>query len=291
MSEPKANSVFTLGITVVADREVGSEARGGNENINRLSQRRVRPKTWTCQQCCEKAAWLAFAVGLTLLAGLTPRAFGAPRSAPRGDTTRTEAARMASTRPNKDGRPTIVLRIYNLVHLPPRPLMAAERKAGWILAAAGLEDRWLDCSLTAAEVAQYPHCGQPMPPQSLVFYIVSDRMASGLPAHTDTLGWALACPREALDCFAYIFYDRIQSWVGQSGKVTPYEILGRTIAHEVGHLLLGPNSHSLSGIMRAAWNPEDLAYQTGASLSSFLFTFDQAKKLRTEVTTRTAAQE
>jgi len=31
-------------------------------------------------------------------------------------------------------------------------------------------------------------------------------------------------------------------------------LLGRVTAHEIGHLLLGTNSHTLAGIMRAKWN-------------------------------------
>ena len=31
-------------------------------------------------------------------------------------------------------------------------------------------------------------------------------------------------------------------------------LLGRAMAHEIGHLLLGANSHSLNGIMRGHWS-------------------------------------
>jgi hypothetical protein len=35
--------------------------------------------------------------------------------------------------------------------------------------------------------------------------------------------------------------------------------LGRALAHELGHYLLGRREHSMSGVMRAAFRPEDLA--------------------------------
>ena len=35
------------------------------------------------------------------------------------------------------------------------------------------------------------------------------------------------------------------------GTAEEYQVLGAAMAHEVGHLFLGPNSHSLTGIMRA----------------------------------------
>jgi hypothetical protein len=34
------------------------------------------------------------------------------------------------------------------------------------------------------------------------------------------------------------------------------------MAHEIGHVLLGVNSHSAEGLMRAAWKPWDGRVQT-----------------------------
>jgi len=51
---------------------------------------------------------------------------------------------------------------------------------------------------------------------------------------------------------AYIFCDRIVTAPG-APKYLPIP-LGDVIAHEVGHLLLGANSHSSTGIMRARTN-------------------------------------
>ena len=49
---------------------------------------------------------------------------------------------------------------------------------------------------------------------------------------------------------AYVFYDRIVR-VTQTRPVDANVMLARVIAHEVGHLLLPPGSHSLFGIMQA----------------------------------------
>jgi hypothetical protein len=35
-------------------------------------------------------------------------------------------------------------------------------------------------------------------------------------------------------------------------------LLGRTVAHEIGHLLIGTNRHAASGLMRARWSREEL---------------------------------
>jgi hypothetical protein len=49
------------------------------------------------------------------------------------------------------------------------------------------------------------------------------------------------------------------------------------MAHEIAHLLLGTNSHSAEGIMRAQWQKEELVSATKGEL---LFTARQAQAMR-----------
>ncbi len=60
------------------------------------------------------------------------------------------------------------------------------------------------------------------------------------------------------------------------------------MAHEIGHLLLGPKRHSRSGIMRARWDQEDLRLAAEARLR---FTSQQAELIRAEVRARTGDQQ
>ena len=55
------------------------------------------------------------------------------------------------------------------------------------------------------------------------------------------------------------------------------------MAHELGHLLLGPNSHSRDGIMCHPWNLADLER---AFLTQMRFTGGQAERMRHEVRAR-----
>jgi hypothetical protein len=60
-------------------------------------------------------------------------------------------------------------------------------------------------------------------------------------------------------------------------------ILGHVIVHEIGHLLLGSDSHSRSGVMQPDWDVEDL----GAMARNFIyFTSGQAHSVRVEVRKR-----
>ncbi|MEO5822443.1 MAG: hypothetical protein ABIT71_18195 [Vicinamibacteraceae bacterium] len=60
-------------------------------------------------------------------------------------------------------------------------------------------------------------------------------------------------------------------------------ILGRVTAHEIGHLLLGTNSHAPTGLMQATW---DLKRRHP---SDWQFTSANAAKMRSRGFTRTEA--
>jgi hypothetical protein len=60
-------------------------------------------------------------------------------------------------------------------------------------------------------------------------------------------------------------------------------ILGCVIAHEVGHLLLGANSHSDLGVMQPRWERKQIRQ---AMMGGLLFTPEQAKLIQAETQTR-----
>jgi hypothetical protein len=56
---------------------------------------------------------------------------------------------------------------------------------------------------------------------------------------------------------ATVFHDQVEAVARRTG-VARSELLGRALAHEVGHLLLGVRGHSRTGIMRAVWTDDEL---------------------------------
>ena len=72
---------------------------------------------------------------------------------------------------------------------------------------------------------------------------------------------------------------------GQAVLVTEYAQGTRAAGseqtfHELGHLLLGTNSHAPTGIMRARWQPADLA---NASQGRLLFSSLESREMRNKL--------
>ncbi len=181
---------------------------------------------------------------------------------------------------------TITLHVYNYAHIVTTLLARAEGEATTIFRRAGVEAVWVDCPLSGAELEKFPACQERMGAADFVLRIRSSPMTPKAAAHNDALGSALACLQDEAGCSAEVFYQRVTEWAG-SGDISVYQLLGHAMAHEIGHLLLGPNSHSRDGIMRPQWNPSDLRVIAQASLR---FTPEQAAHLRAAVLTRTRDQ-
>ncbi len=71
------------------------------------------------------------------------------------------------------------------------------------------------------------------------------------------LGVAVVDPETHVGKMATVFHDQVEAVARRTG-VARSELLGRALAHEVGHLLLGVRGHSRTGIMRAVWTDDEL---------------------------------
>ena len=81
---------------------------------------------------------------------------------------------------------------------------------------------------------------------------------------------------EGTGCYSDIFYDRATK-LHADWNVGLSDLLGNVMAHELGHLLLGSNSHSRAGIMRAHWQGEELNLLSRGNL---WFTREQGEQMR-----------
>jgi hypothetical protein len=187
---------------------------------------------------------------------------------------------------------TVRVRVYNYAKVSSAILSDAEQEASRIFSAAGVDTLWADCSATGAQpqpmlasagqAAQAEtDCDGPVAGATLVLRILP-RSTPASRAFQDTMfGFAEG------QWMASVFYARVEGLIlsVNGGEREAPVILGDVIAHEIGHLLLGTNSHSPSGIMCAKWDQE---YLRKAVMGFQKFSPEQAALIRATVHRRQA---
>jgi hypothetical protein len=85
---------------------------------------------------------------------------------------------------------------------------------------------------------------------------------------------------------ATIYVDRVDALAAGAG-VDRGELLGRAIAHEIGHLLLGTSDHPRSGLMRATWKAVEIRRDMPLD---WLFSGEQGAEMRRRLAAREAGE-
>ena len=70
-------------------------------------------------------------------------------------------------------------------------------------------------------------------------------------------GSSLIDARTSTGTLSTVYVNRVD-WLASTGKAVRADVLGRAIAHELGHQILGSNDHSPRGLMRETWTAEEL---------------------------------
>lgn len=117
---------------------------------------------------------------------------------------------------------------------------------------------WTFCGPRASAGAATPPaaCESPMEPGELVVRIVRSQ-EPGVGAGRLPLGDAFIDRRAGAGVLATVYVDRV-AWMAEQTGVDPQVLLGRAIAHELGHLLLATSVHGSGGLMRAVWSLTEL---------------------------------
>jgi hypothetical protein len=131
----------------------------------------------------------------------------------------------------------VAVAVCDAQNAPPEILASAKQVVSDVYRAIGVAIEWSGAGCAADE-------------HSLTLNMIA-RDASGLSVTNETLGFA-----EPGTSVATILYDRIVVFARRF-HVKRDVLLGYAMAHELGHLLLPPNSHSTEGVMRSVINMEE----------------------------------
>jgi hypothetical protein len=156
-------------------------------------------------------------------------------------------------------------------------LQEAREVAQTIFNNAGIELQWTFCSAANDTAVINQQC------QRMNAEVLIVRLMPYLSSPNG--GWRLGCALVDADTLlgvvASVYDDRIRD-VEQLLGYHAGTLLGRVMAHEVGHLL-GLSAHSVHGLMRGTWSVEDLQHE---AKEDFVFTSGEASILRRRVADR-----
>jgi hypothetical protein len=178
----------------------------------------------------------------------------------------------------------ITIRIHDYAQVKSSVLLKAERAAADILREAGVDSVWVECPPDQIELADAA-CTSPGSPLDLRLNLLPRSKARHLHYRDETLGVAAADETTGFGSFAYVFYDNVKDCAVE-WRLNLAQLLGETVAHELGHLLLGTNSHSSHGLMGAFWSGKELLVAEQRGLS---FSYSEKKRLQIALTDRTLA--
>ncbi len=158
-----------------------------------------------------------------------------------------------------------VIRIYDTSTDDPAARATAIVTSAGLLREAGITVDWLDCT-TGSE---NPGCRAVRGPRDLVVRI-APRSVNPIHPTPDSvstretlsdpdlqLGFATFDSTTRRGVLATIFHDRVLT-VAHRADLDYRVLLGRAIAHEIGHLLLPASGHSTTGLMRGVWTDAEL---------------------------------
>jgi len=165
---------------------------------------------------------------------------------------------------------SLTVLIYDYAQVPHSELANAEAFAARSYRAAGIELTWVECASSEDGGEKFRACEQASNGHPLFLKIIPEEMAAGIRQSAE----ADDAPGIAFVSHAFVLYPRVREMASVWG-LPEYVVLGRTMAHELGHLLHGASSHSAAGLMRPRFGQRDLSLESG----QFLFDPQQAKRL------------
>jgi hypothetical protein len=137
------------------------------------------------------------------------------------------------------------VRVWNYGRLRAEILSAAEAQVSEVFRRAGARLEWLDCDPYGRRSEE---CAAPVPDVVILRIMMESPLPGRLGA--DVLGRAYG------ESLADVYDSAVRFAAREPGA--PLDcVYAMVIAHEFGHVLLGPKAHTGFGLMRPRWEPED----------------------------------
>jgi hypothetical protein len=169
----------------------------------------------------------------------------------------------------------LTVRVFDYVGVAGNTRRELAASAARILRAAGVDAEFVGCLSGQAETGAAA-CPGRLGPSDFVLRIVDARLAP------DYRHLAYSAATRKGGAYVTLFVNPEQR-KARVNALSDGVLFGHAAAHELGHLLLGPDSHSDSGIMRPFWTVRDEEWMAKGALC---FDSGQASRMRSSLTAR-----
>jgi hypothetical protein len=146
-------------------------------------------------------------------------------------------------------RIALTVRLYQTARLPSALRTRALAEAEAVLRAGLVSVHWQECT----GVSPSPACSLPPGPSEFLLVV---REGTRCQDRSPTLGrsWVV---RRGGGVLATVYVNCV-AWLAGSARTDVAILLGRVVAHELGHLMMRTSAHPSRGLMRPHWTQDEL---------------------------------
>jgi hypothetical protein len=173
--------------------------------------------------------------------------------------------------------------VFNDASVSPSVLAQAEDTATFVMRQAGVSLSWLDCGARRVSPSA-AGCSAISFPQHFSIRLVSKAAPSKVASAKEDIFGQSFQNAAGEGSYAIVNFPSLASFRATE-VVRTGDLLGLVIAHELGHLLLGKESHSATGLMCGNWQQPELHQ---AARGKLLFTHQQSDLIRSRYLAETA---
>jgi hypothetical protein len=153
-----------------------------------------------------------------------------------------------------------------------------QSEASWVLSEAGVSTTWINCPFSKEPAGAKSPCAGRLGGTRFLVRLTRDH----IPQHGSVSDLALGFSHVTSEggSYATVLMDLVEELACQQKLVSTGQMLGHAVAHEIGHLVMGVNSHSTNGLMRAGWKANELRAMAERHL---LFSKQEGERMRIRI--------
>jgi hypothetical protein len=177
--------------------------------------------------------------------------------------------------PPTQGAGAVSIRVHDYAGIDAGQLQQAQEQVRESFQQIGVAVEWRE-SFRPNDLESGRAAAPTDPLAALTVVIMDRRMTMRLRMPLDVAGYA-PVTRTGGGRVAYVAGDRTLD-IAAAGLVPQQQVLAGVMIHEIAHLLMPGRSHSLRGVMRAHWSPEEFR-----RIDRARFTAEEASSIREAV--------